>query len=1135
MSQVIDFLPDYPTLDDESFQRTIASKEEFASLKLQVVEGGKDSEAKETRAKPRPGSGSGFDYFDYQKMLARYLGPYTPYQRMLWYIEVGAGKTCTAMALHHIMKDFYTVKNPSLKFKQTLFLAKGKLLLNNIKNEFLKRCPGLPKNIKTAKEIKDHVRENFSFNTLQHFVNNVIYKSSDETLKNKYSNMTIIIDEGQDLKKHKSKSETNMYTQLGRFFNAIDNSNVIIMTGTPIIEEAFEPVGLVNLLTPKDERLPLGQKFYNEFYGEDDQLRDDKRKKLEEFFRGKVAFVRQMGSVAKKIFNKSPHTSKKWLSSINVYACPMSEFQYKVYRESLEYVKKDKDQSSEKLFEDMAGDDENPILGEDVEGVSGGAGDASFKKGKGAKKSPAKKSAARKGKSDAKKADKEEGGQQGGSFYQYSRESGMFVYPDGTYGKEGFEKHIVKKKTVTVGKKTRTETTFTIPKPFKDLFLKDLKRYSSKYAATVNLMLSKPDECFYIFSDLVNNSGLILFGLILQLYGYKQQTTQIGPNTEAGRRFVSLNYEQTTSENALKLIDSVSSEKNATGSYIQAVLGSEMSSYGITIKNVRNVVILSPQWNEPTMKQIVGRGVRPGSDAFLKKLGLPTDVNIYLEVATAPVLAKGEKRDEEFAKSKLKYDPEEITTDVLLYQLAEAKQRKNEPMLQLLKEVSAICPLAYKRNVLSKDENYKCAEMEPTGVDKKGIYTYDIPEDEIQKSNYNMYYSDEKIDLIVENIKLWFSKHFTMDVIKMIENNEYDVQLFLMALERMIDGRIGVTNKFGKVCYLKEHNNIAYLQNEITDDNDISEVFYVSNYSLPYDTSLDDIIEIESIERDASYKAQFGKVKNEEEALELFKKMHFHTKILLFESCYRHVSSAGKKGGDGGSGVKKSDRSYKIANAIVKDFSTSYDVVDLEDGRGNVAYHSLYAEKQTGTSYNVSAKLLEDTGKMRMFNKDKLKWEQVDREMEDKVNKKIKARERESMKNVFEGNSYNMYGTVSSKDNKFRIALEPVEGKKMNKGKVCSSFKVPVLFDILFALKKFPEPPESISSMSREELESALLGQMKLTDTSIRDNIRKKSSESGYITTQKLKQYLTIVVMKIDELCEFIQQVMRDADILYDI
>jgi len=1197
MSQVIDFLPNYPTFEEEDFQKQIASKEEFARLKLEPVE------------KQAQGA---FDYFNFQKMLARYLSPYTPYDKMLFYIEVGGGKcvhpdtviqtsnitsntikelfdkhailssakrdqegegyfydlkplrvltfdhilkvpawgtvskfyrqdpvgtiqyiqlkdgksikktvnhklltsnrgwvadvdvgdivccwdgttetyseceivkitveeyndylydmevrythcyvangmithnTCSSIAVHEMVRQFYTDENPSIRFNQTLVLAKGQLLLNNYKNEFLNRCPGLPDYINTPKEIKNHIKNHFKFYTLQSFVNNVVAKSSDTTLKQKFSNIRIIIDEGQDLKKHDSL----LYKQLNRLVHVAENVTLIIMTGTPIIEEAYEPISVVNLLTPLNKQLPLGKKFYNEYYDENG-IRNDKIEELGGFFRGKVAYVRQMGSVAKKVFMTSDATIDEWLDEIKVYACPMSDFQYKVYNESLKKVNKTK----KRIKFNKDGTFANDVNKDDE------------------KTTP-----------------------EGGSFYQFPRESGMFVYPDGTYGKEGFEKHVVKTKTATRKGKVMTDISYSIPKEMKNPFKTELETYSSKYAKVMELLLSKPDECFYIYSDLVNNSGLILLGLIMELYGYKRLNRTLGQNSEKSKRFISLNYKQTTSENALKLVKSFSEERNAQGEYIQAVLGSEMSSYGITIKNIRNVIVLSSQWNWPTAEQTIGRGVRPGSDQWLKKLGLSTDVEVYLLVASAP--APDEKK---------------VTTDVLLYQMADEKKKRNDPMLQLLKESSAICPLTYKRNVLNKDENYKCAEMEPTDVDEKGLYEYDIPEDEIDSTNYNLYFANDKIQEIIEYIGDWFSKNFTMNIQESVQ--KYNQQLFLMAIDKMITERIGVSNKFGKTCYIKEHNDVLYLQGEITDDDDIREVYYVEQYSLPYDTTIDDIIEIESIERDNAEQTEFCNSKSVQEAIEHFRKMNFVTQVSCFESCYRFTKMISSK----------TSLAYKISKAVVEEFKQFYEYVESGNYKGT--YHRLYAEKFTGTSYNVSAKRLEETGKMRYYNTVDNKWEYVPMGVEREINNVIKEQERNVMTKYFSGNEYNMYGTISAKDNKFRIVLQPSEGK-INKGKVCSYYKIPDLLNIIFTLDSYPKPPVHIEAMSRAQLEDDLLGQLKLTDKSIRENIRKKSGEKGYIPTSRLKEYLTVILMKIDTLCDFIQEVMAEKGIFYNI
>lgn len=1021
MSRVVDFLPTYPLINDDKFQEKIASLKEFADLRLEPVE-----------PKPNPG-----EYFNFQTLLARYLSSHTPYNGMLFYLEIGVGKTCTSIAVHELIKRYYVVDNPSIKFNKTLVLARGEILLENYKNEFLNVCPGFGKDLDTIDK-RRLLKENFEFHPLQRFANNVISKKSDKGLKGEYSNRLIVIDEGQDLKKHTSKpGQVNIYKSLQRFFDAIDDPIIIIMSGEPIVEKPYEPVALVNLFTPKDERLPIEKKFMNEFYDKDGTLKNTE--KLEKFFQGRVSYVRQMGSVAPHKFMQTNEERKQWFRELQIYACCMSDFQKKVYYKSIKKV------TTRKAKENIMFE----IEGRQIQ-IS------QLKRTK-------------EGEFIEIKTTK------GGNFYQYSRESSMFVYPDGTYGSDGFKKHIERRTP-------QNRYTYSIPKEWKtaEYFgsIENLRKYSCKYASAIEIILNNPQRVFYIYSELVNNSGLILFSLILELYSFRQASIAVNETSSKQKRYVLLSHQTSTPKLASKLIENISRPYNVRGEYIQVILGSEMIGYGITIKNATGVIILTSQWNVPSMQQIYGRTIRPGSDQYLVENKLNNTVEIYLMCA-------------------IDCEKDEETTDVIMYQIAEEKKILNDPINNILKKTAADCPLMYKRNVLKASENYECSSMKHTSVDEKNIYVYDPPF--IDDTNYNLLYSEKDVEANTEKIKLHFTKNYTMKI-------ENDI-LFLLSVQYMIDERIPVTNPLGSISYIKENNNILYLQNILSDDNDLNELYYVQHPLMNYSTSLEQIIEINGLKNDGKLVKKFCDEKNVQKALNIFHSMNVYTKILCFENSYNAIYGKIKA-----KGVEKNK-----ATGVIKEYESKFYVID------DIAYHLLYAEKITGTSYNISVKRLLETGKMRKFQNSKWSWVSVLEENE--INTKLKKTERETMKETIEENKYGMYGTLSSKDFKFRVVLSG------GKGLVCTSYSIEQLFDIVVTLDEYPPVKDYIKKLSKDEVKTFLTRHTKLTNQTIIDTIK-----NNKVTLNRMKEYLTVLDMdKKEEICEFIKKIMRKKDILYDI
>jgi len=102
---------------------------------------------------------------------------------------------------------------------------------------------------------------------------------------------------------------------------------------------------------------------------------------------------------------------------------------------------------------------------------------------------------------------------------------------------------------------------------------------------------------------------------------------------------------------------------------------------GLDLKEVRNVIILGPPWNESALEQAVGRAVR-----FQSHINLPPKervVNVYYMVSTDPGIRKWDPRKEN------PHDPEfSESGDIILYRIIEGKKQISNDFLKVLKELS---------------------------------------------------------------------------------------------------------------------------------------------------------------------------------------------------------------------------------------------------------------------------------------------------------------------------------------------------------------------------------------------------------------------------------------------------------------
>ena len=115
-----------------------------------------------------------------------------------------------------------------------------------------------------------------------------------------------------------------------------------------------------------------------------------------------------------------------------------------------------------------------------------------------------------------------------------SRQSSLFVFPDGSYGKEGFDqdKYIKKTSANTFLNEGSKKKNYSLGNELSKLLrgsnnedkLQKLEKYSSKYASCIRNILNgyRSGKSCFVFCEYVEGSGGILFSLILGLFGFKQ-------------------------------------------------------------------------------------------------------------------------------------------------------------------------------------------------------------------------------------------------------------------------------------------------------------------------------------------------------------------------------------------------------------------------------------------------------------------------------------------------------------------------------------------------------------------------------------------------------------------------------------
>lgn len=286
----------------------------------------------------------------------------------------------------------------------------------------------------------------------------------------------------------------------------------------------------------------------------------------------------------------------------------------------------------------------------------------------------------------AKQKDEEEK-----SIYNYSRQASSMVFPDGTYGKKGFEKNII-----------QTSTGYKFSSNVQKQLQTQLNKYSIKYADLLEKLKydHSNGRLSFIFSEFVKGSGLIVLSILLELNGYTRATSNNNFSKPA-KRYAIFTNETTTDAQTRKLISVFNNAKNMRGDYISTIIGSKVIMEGFSFKNIQSEYILTPHWNYSETSQIIARGLRLGSHNELIKSGIIPNVKIYQYISLP------------------RNQPINTSIDLYMYEIAEKKDFSIQKILRILKETAFDCELNKERNTITNLNLNNTRNCEYTNCDYK--------------------------------------------------------------------------------------------------------------------------------------------------------------------------------------------------------------------------------------------------------------------------------------------------------------------------------------------------------------------------------------------------------------------------------
>ena len=783
----------YPLVGDKDFQKSIFLKKEFRHKYS-----AKDGDIVEMDTEGELCQQDNFALSPHQEFIKNFLHPTTPYNGVLLYHGMGSGKTCSAIGVAEqfrkynqydkTFKKIFIVASPNVQenFKLQLFDDNKLTKDNGVWN--IDGCLGSA----FLTELKDYDIQNMSKEEIVNKINRIIKKSylflgyeklaniiakvvsntrsineQDEKklisrkLGRLFENSLIVIDEAHNVRLTGSDKEKKTAKMLELLTSHVKRNKILLLTGTPMYNDAREIIYLLNLLRKNDGLSKISMKSV--FDGEGNMIsgRDNENsgeRELIEKATGYISYVRGENpyNFPFKVFPRD-YNSK---SSITNYRYPTTQHN-------------DTKIDTPITFLDLYVNE----LGEFQKN-----GYQSFKM-RATKKNP---SVTLKNNSGYKELRE--------SLYSLN-----ICYPnpnkDDEYltGKSGLLSVVMR----------QDNNKFSYIDQERRFFNMSVIGEYSKKIKTILEQIQKCDGIVLIYSQYID-AGLLPIAFALEELGMsriERGHNLFSPGTvEKGSenmKYAMITGDIRYSPNNNKELARINDKSNILGNKCKVVLISQAGSEGIDFKNLRQVHILEPWFNLNRVEQIIGRAIRYCSH---QKLPLKQrNCQIFLHASYI--------------------DDVQECADMYIYRKCEEKSKKIGKVQRLLKSISLDCLLNQSQNTFANldqvfDIQLSTGETIKYNIqDKPFSLTCDY-QDNCGHTCINKVSKDDKIDLstftyghslnmqLVERMKHLFTRRSVYkrkDIISLMNIKPENMETFYGALSYLIENdQEYIIDKFGK-------------------------------------------------------------------------------------------------------------------------------------------------------------------------------------------------------------------------------------------------------------------------------------------------------------------------------------------------
>lgn len=642
--------------------------------------------------------------------------------------------------------------------------------------------------------IRRALQDSYQFETMEAFAR-VIESLGATAIQARYSYRDIFIDEA-----HKLRPFLQWYHVL---LHSVVGCRAFLMTGSPIWDRVSELPSLYNLLLDMDHQFTdTGAAFVRAYFGtaKSSRMIPEKRNEFKERIQGLTSYLRT------KLSGTIIHHEGVTAPLVRYYPvqpCVMSDFQSKILRPL--WTKTTKKQLKQRAR------DENAISEEEGIDLENNASLSVVLRG--------------------------------------PREAAMFVFPDGSYGGQGFNTHIAlqgkgKDKAKTKGKTGKRGPRILHQYAYKDPRVlhevrDNLKVYSAKFHVMIQEMLARPQEVTLIYIESVHSGGgVINLGLILNSmpeFRWVRRAADLvtARQPHEPRRFVVFSSGEGTTNDSneiRRMIEINNQPSNRYGDHCSLIIISKKMATGTNLLNVRRFYQF-PHWNFSLPRQASGRTERAGGhDAFpMDERYIDQSVLVSVYPGTDATLDSGES-----------YSLEQ-TIDLYIHDIAESKDAQNADALRAMIESCWDCALTYARNALPlavdgspecfyQDCDYLCDGYDLSQPQDAALvdtttkpWTYHVPPAG-QRDYSNYFLHDRRLDkaYLTSQLEYIFQRHFLLSLLEIYQLLQADLvmrqYLILDVLHDIIHSQRPMINQYGQTCYLRESMNQYYLVRSLAQD-----------------------------------------------------------------------------------------------------------------------------------------------------------------------------------------------------------------------------------------------------------------------------------------------------------------------------